>query len=658
MLHHAIKNFSWAAVTAAVGLTLIVAGCFEQSPDTVDGRDLRQDDSSDQDEGSDAETVTGTAVDSDSGSGTALETDPATSPSTSDDGDTDTVDPEGFPFESIKVVWEPCSFEAGADDGQGECAVTQMPLYWEKPDGRTLPVAVKRRLGDGTSNAKLWFLHGGPGASGTEDLPRMMERYQALDPGLDVYTIDHRGVGLSGRLGCPDQESPGSAEGEAIVSWEWEECIEHLVETYGEDLAAYSTSQSAIDVAAYIHATAEPGKKVFVWGGSYGSYLLHRYLLIFPDGADGAVLEGIAPPDASFIYYEESFDKVGEALLEVCGADVFCSEMLGPDPLARARDILAGLEDGACASLGQYSYYATVLPYYLLYYFPYHDAVPAYLYRMERCGGDDVRAFYNLLSALFGREGIFTRESPGQSTVLHHNIVYSEMYEHPDWPTEESLYDYFEQVGENSLFSMGQGASLYEEYLAWPKYEDARWDDRWAVTQTPMLMLQGMLDPATPYEKAKRLEEHFDGEHQYFAAFPTAAHNVASGTPVSRDEGAVECGAQLFSAFLKDPENLDMSCMAEVLPNNFLGDLELAQTLFGTDDLWDLEPADKEPRAPQTVSLSPTAAAALRSLRLHIRNDFARLGIPLPDMAEVELRLEQLQREGARRQDPSRSPVK
>jgi hypothetical protein len=161
---------------------------------------------------------------------------------------------------------------------------------------------------------------------------------------------------------------------------------------------------------------------------------------------------------------------------------------------------------------------------------------------------------------------------------------------------------------------------MHENWKLWPKYEDLTWDDKWAETDVPMLMLQGVLDPATGYDRAVAVGEHFDGPHQTFVAFPTAPHNVSSGTPVSDDPEATHCGRQLFIDFLKDPTaDLDLSCVGQVLPNDFEGDPALADLVFGTEHLWEDEPAGKGPSA----QAAPPAEwlETLAELRARIRRE-------------------------------------
>lgn len=536
-----------------------------------------------------------------------------------------------YPIEGYEIAWEPCSFIWGEDDGEAECAITDLPLFWDDPDnGKTIPVAVKRRLSEeAQSEGQMWFLHGGPGASGVEGLPPLMRKIQDLYPELDVYTIDHRGVGDSDKLVCPGEDDPYDDH--------LPECLEYLDEEFGDDLHGYSTSGSAIDLAAYIEATREEGKKVLIWGGSYGTYLSHRYLEIFPEQSDGVVLEGIAPADSTFIRTGEEFDKAGRELFARCGQDDYCAAKMGKSPLALVQHAFDRIySHHHCTAMGDYQYYIPYVMTSLLYYHPYHAALPAIAYRLNRCESQDVGALYNLLNMVYGEESTYQDLGEGYSSTLYNNVVYSEMWEHPDWPDEESLLDYFQEIEEQAIFNTGSGEYMYDVFKVWPRYDDSEWDDKWAETDTPLLMLQGMLDPATGYDSAVTLTEHFDGPTQTFVAFPTAPHNVTSGTPVSTDPDEISCGRQLMVDFLKDPQaELDLSCMDDVLPINFEGDAELAELVFGSPHLWDNSESYSKSSSGASTGIRGEWMDALKEIRRRARADARRLRGILPPLEDL-----------------------
>ncbi len=502
-------------------------------------------------------------------------------PDAGTDAGTDAGPDYAYPITDVSVEWFPCSFIYGEDDGLAECSSTAMPLFWNNPDGRTLEVYAKRLLSaQPVSEGQIWFLHGGPGASGVEGLPALMEKIQNLYPELDVYTIDHRGVGDSGKLVCPEENEQ---------DFDVEVCIEQVETEIGDELQAYTTSDSAIDLAAYIEATREPGKKALIWGGSYGTFIGHRYLKIFPHQSDGVVFEGVCPADSTFIWSQEGFDQAGKDLFDACLKDDYCSMKWGKNPLDRIKKLFERVwYQDHCSDAENYQYYVPYVATRLLYYYPYHDVVPALLYRLARCEPGDITAIEGAVNMLFGSDSTYQDLGEGYSGVLYRNVVYSEMWEHSDFPDPVSLQLYWNELEADAVFWTGSGESMYDEWDVWPKYNDELHDDIWAQTDVPMLMLQGMLDPATHYSRAVAMGEQLNGPNQTFLLFPTAAHNITSGTPVSDDPEETHCGRHLMVEFLKNPDApLDTSCMDQVLFNDFEGNTDLAQEVFGVSHLWE-----------------------------------------------------------------------
>lgn len=535
----------------------------------------------------------------------------------------------GFDFGGFAVEWQPCSLYEGEDDGLAECAEVQMPLHWSSREGKTIGVAAKRLLAQGEAKRQLWLLHGGPGASGVIGWPSFMETMRQLDPDLDLYTLDHRGTGHTRRLSCPDQEAPESHDGQSISSFEMPACKEYLASEYGDELNALTATYSAVDLAAYVEATREPGKKVIVYGGSYGTYWAHRYLQVAPEQADGVVLAGIAPPDATFIRFDERANQVGEDFFAVCGQDPYCSSKLGPDPWSRLGEALEAMEQGHCSQLGIPRQYISLLFAYALYYYPINAAVPAILYRLSRCEPQDRAAITAFFDFNFGSGGVWDIAS--YSILLQHHVTFSEMWAHPDFDGVD-LQSYFLDLYDNAYVAKHNGSSKLTLSLDWPVYHDPAFDDGVAVTDTPMLMLQGRLDPATTWYDAVAMKDLFSGAHQHFVEFPNATHGVLHATPTSEGDDPDHCGMRIFRAFLEEPEqDVDTSCVGDVLPIDFRGTPALAEALLGTSDLWENE-APSSGNTSMSAGVSPEGLALRERIRTSIR------GGPQPPMHRMVLR--------------------
>lgn len=506
--------------------------------------------------------------------------------------------------ENIQVTWSPCSLEEGAEDGLAECGTAQIPLFWEADDGRTLTVGVKRWLAGRTGSAQLWLIQGGPGASGTMTFAPFMQVLREAMPDVDLYTIDHRGVGSSSHLTCPNQEAEESEGGAYIYTSEWNDCIDWLEENLGDTLQAYSTTNAAHDLAAFIEATREEGKPVFVWGGSYGTYLTQRYLLLHPDQADGAILDSIHSINIPAIEFSLWRNENGKALLQRCSDDPVCMEQFGISAWRTLNDLYRKFELGHCSDLQVDKYLTSYLLGWLAWYSPYNAAVPALIYRLDRCTYADMLAVVYMWDNLFNGTGDLLGITGGWwSQVLNANIAFSDSY----WSDEYDDVDmeaYFTELMDEVLIGDISTMEGYEFYRRWPRYDEPRANEL-PATDIPVLMLQGALDGSTPLGQADILGQTLVGGHQHYLVFPNSAHGVINDSWVSEYFETTTCGLTILADFIEDPTmSLDVSCIDETLPVDFAGVPGLAAYIFGTADLWE-NSAVKGATPPKGSSIRP-----------------------------------------------------
>ncbi len=512
-------------------------------------------------------------------------------------GDDDTQSGDPYPYGDVEVAWFPCSLYEGADDNLAECSSTPMPFNWFDDDGKTFTSYAKRlRSSAVDADGQLWLLHGGPGASGVIGFPGFMQGMQERNPKLDLYTIDPRGTGFSEYAACPLQQSTLSEWGARVSPDEIDGCISYLEDKY-DDLGVFSTTNSSLDLGAYIHATKEEGKKVFIWGGSGGAFWAQKYLQLLPDQADGVILEGIPPAVSSIAVQDEYADKMALRVFELCAEDEYCFQKL-PDPLATLTALYDKLEGGHCSEIGMDVYNLKAMIDQLLYYYPHYCAVPAFIYRVDRCNADDKDAIVHIFDAVFGgkKAAAIEEDEPFTdnpdtlywSDVLFYSEMSSEIWELPEYPDYDSINAYLDGVYENTVIGYEKGYTRNDIYNKWPRYTDP-YDDVWAATDTPMLMLNGMLDPSTPYDWAKNVTDHYTGEHQHFFGFPYSPHSVHGGSPYTDNPEDMHCADRIWMQFMDDPKGeLDSSCMDSLLPPDFEGAL-YANYFFGATDYWENE---------------------------------------------------------------------
>ncbi|PCC74595.1 alpha/beta hydrolase fold [Nannocystis exedens] len=545
MLH---SWLSWAV--AGLGLAAM-HGCAEaQSDDT------------DVDPGSETEATVGT---DDSGA------------TDGDTGDTDGDTP--------MLAWEPCPLSTHGSGDEADCAVVEVPRDWDDPAGETIELFVKRIAGSGPKTRQVWLLSGGPGQSSAPFEDTVVRPLRELSPASDIYILDHRGVGRSTRLGCPDHEVPGV---DAIEPGEWPACIDHLEATWGDGLADFNTTQAARDVGALIAWTRAPDQDVHVYGVSYGSYWAQRYMQLFPEQPTSVTLDSLCQAGlCSLDQFDPWVDRVGRKFMQACAADDFCAGKLGGDPLAAMGAFLDGLDEGACGGLAEAGITRTMAKQLFgafLAALETRPLIPALVYRGNRCEAGDVAVFHNLLAVLTAAPDLDSAPPDVllSSQVLGNHIAISEMMSLELPPLAQAL-----ETQEQAYFWGGDVASEYALYEQWPRYPRDEYVGEYPSVAFPMLMMNGTLDPQTPIEFADEIAPHYAKPGQTFVAVPDAPHGIVVRTPTVTAPHT-PCGLSMFAAFVEDPlAPVDTSCLSDIVPLDFHGDPATAAALLGTTDAWE-----------------------------------------------------------------------
>lgn len=466
------------------------------------------------------------------------------------------------------IAWGPC--QTGFRD---ECAIVRMPLDHDDPGGETIDIHLSRR---GRGGRQLWLLQGGPGAS-AELFYNLHDQLTAIDPELEVYTIEFRGVGDSTRLGCAGEGAltPGGVQ---VTDEEWPACVAEVEATWGDRLRFFSTTQAAHDLALAIAWTRRPDQRVFVYGGSYGTYWANRFGVYHPDAADGLILDAPVQPGAELHHYDLTFETVGQDVLALCAATPRCAEHLGPDPAAFVRSLFERMEAGHCSSLGvdvptwRLVFGLSLMDYNL------RNWMPAIAYRLDRCSAADQAAIATLFSVVFGGGG---GGVPRTSRVTQLNVLLSEL-----WPAGEADPAPVDAARDSAVFFMDGVHHAFVTQADWPRYLRDRRDAEYAPPTLPVLVMGSLLDPAAPPELVGRgYRDHLTGAHQTYVEIPYGAHAVLSAGFLPEPP---HCSARIVRAFLADPTStLPVECAEDVLPPSFDAPAPVSMRFFGTADLYD-----------------------------------------------------------------------
>lgn len=472
----------------------------------------------------------------------------------------------------LTIEWSSCTAAGG--DEPAECADVAVPIDWADPEGRSVTVFVKRITRPGTSG-QLWLLSGGPGGSG-RDFEPLIEKLQTMAPDLDLYLLDHRGTGASGFLECPGLVPPlggwSQIDPARVTS-----CVDALTRDQADALRATRTTQAAQDLGALIATVRGPTDRVVVYGVSYGTYWLHRYLQLYPTQPSAVVLDSICERCGQWLEYERSHDRLGRALLSECAADAICASKLGADPEALLQalvtsstpvceDVMRGTGTSSVKVLAGNLLENPLAQYYL----------PAFLYRLARCEPRDVAALTTLLS----------RRGYGLSRTSMATFIQVSLADlAPASPTSE-----VEAFEATALFSKELDYLISIAGPAWPAAVPDPWVGAYAETAVPMLMINGVLDPQTTIEDARSFAAHFTGPEQYFVELPRTLHGAVFGSATAAPPAdPAPCGAEIMRLFLQSPSTRpDTSCTDDILTGDgfSLGPV-VDEYLWGTTDIWE-----------------------------------------------------------------------
>ncbi|PHV17949.1 peptidase S33 family protein [Janthinobacterium sp. BJB303] len=189
----------------------------------------------------------------------------------------------------------------------------------------------------------LWLVAGGPGESGASFytlLPTLRRSF----PGFEFLIPDHRGTGHSSRL-CKVEESEQSPGGRALAGAEWASCFKGINLT-PEYAAQFSITTAARDLKALIEGERSRRKQppVYVYSVSYGTQLVLRTLQLGPLPVQGVIFDSLVPPqtDARWDLSQRSrvVNQVGMQVLARCDADAACHAALGEPAEALYRRVL------------------------------------------------------------------------------------------------------------------------------------------------------------------------------------------------------------------------------------------------------------------------------------------------------------------------------
>jgi pimeloyl-ACP methyl ester carboxylesterase len=337
-----------------------------------------------------------------------------------------------------------------------------------------------------------------------------------------------------------------------------------------------TSADSARDLDWLMTRVTPDSTPVYIYGGSYGTYLAQRFLQLFPERPSGVVLEGVATLERPFDGYDRAMNEQGRAALLECEQDPTCRAHFRRPVWEEAVHAVAEYDERGCSSklssgalralLATVAMETQLLPY-----------LPVLVRRAASCTPRDAAALEHF-SAILEMLGA----SAGGSTALGAHVSLSELMSHTsDAATlSDNLLTYTVATGVEATLASAAGK--------WPVYVPDPSPSDWPQYSGPLLMLVGALDPATTPQLARQVSENYGSSTQTLHVFPHTAHSVIGATGGADGE---DCAAGLFERFLADPSASPAAdCVERVLPLKFPGRSEpadgLGAQLLGDRNVW------------------------------------------------------------------------
>lgn len=411
----------------------------------------------------------------------------------------------------------------------------------------------------------IFFIAGGPGQSAIDlagPVGRMLARVRRH---RDIVLVDQRGTGRSAPLRCDDGAARPSLRDQLEAPRQVQrlrECLAQLRKLPHGDLRHFGTTAAMADLDSVRQALG--AAQINLVAASYGTRAALEYLRLYPQQVRRVVLDGVVPadmalPEAAATDAQAAFD----ALLRWCAEDRACNgryarlaqswqtllaslprEVHIADPLIGPMSVpMSGPPSGPAQPLWLSGEAVARLVRSALYLPSTAAALPAAIDAAAQGRFDALLALASALSPAGSRGAL--------AQGMHFAVVCGE-----DAPLAGS--------GERKAaappgeFDAGLAAMYREVCAFWPHGAAPTGFGRLGTTRSPVLLLSGGIDPATPPRHGERVAQTL-GPAARHVVVPHAGHGLL----------ALPCIAEAVHRFVEASDDaqarrVDAGCAREL----------------------------------------------------------------------------------------------
>ncbi len=398
-----------------------------------------------------------------------------------------------------------------------QCGSIKRPLDPSKPQGTQIDIhfLVVPAMARNKQPDPVLMLAGGPGQSAISVAPMVLPRLARMNNRRDLVFIDQRGTGKSAPLQCADASKLPLSEAldRAAMLKRLEQCRLELSQLPHGDLTQYSSSIAVQDFEAVRQALGAPQWNLI--GGSYGTRAALEYQRQFPAQVRRTVLDGVAPPD---MVLPASFSVDGQAaldaMLDFCAKDKSCAQQF-----PQLRQEWQGLLQSLPRSISVKHPLTGQAERFTLERAQLLQAVrtPLYLPALAAALPAAIHAAHlGQFEGLLGLSGsLGSAKATKLAEGMHFSVVCAE-----DVPRLAQASD---KPGAD--FGLND-AQLYTQVCKnWPRAAVPPGFYSMPPAQSPVLLLSGGADPATPPRHGERAAKALGAKAQHIVV-PEAGHGV------------------------------------------------------------------------------------------------------------------------------------
>jgi len=427
-----------------------------------------------------------------------------------------------------------------------ECGWFEVAENPAAPDGTKIKLRVARVPAQGrkVEPDPLILFAGGPGQAATEAWLIVAPAFRKLTENRDVLLIDQRGTGQSNPLRCREI-APDEA---MVMDWDdLEQSSRECLEGLQGDPRYYTTTIAMQD---YDQVRAALGyEQLNLFGVSYGSRAAQVYLRLFPERVRTVVLDSVVPQTLALgSEHAQKLDQALDRILDGCEADAACREAF-PDSrenlslMARAvteNPVMVTIDHPLTGQPYSMEFNRDLLggAIRFLSYSAETQALLPLLIHEAATTGDYSRITSQLMITA---TGLADSISQGMELAV---VCAEDFPRFPPSTPEDSHYLLGDSMRRSTDIQCG----------IWPRGAVPDDFNQPIVSDKPVLLLSGELDPVTPPEYAEKVLAHLsNGKH---LVAPGQGHSVSG-------KG---CLGQLVSDFIvaADHSGLDTSCVAQL----------------------------------------------------------------------------------------------